>query len=758
MSSRIILILIAAVLMSCSAKRYLPEGERYFAGHEYEYNNEDETVPSVLRDKVEADIRPDPVNKFLGARPAVWLHEIMGEVEKEKGVKHFLKNKIGTKPVYISDVTHERNANYIQSYLAGEGFFEVRVRTEIDSSEHQAKVVYRIEQGTPYRIGEMLTCKNPGRICGKLDSLLRDTDLQEGKLFSRKAMEDAREKMGNHFRSEGYYYFRPDYIRFKADSSNGDRTVKVQAGLTPDIEKGTLKVYDIEEIWVDLSGKSGPKDTLRGRINILTGSERPFIKPEKIEPFIAIDRDAPYSLEDQKITLRQLNRLDVFEFVTLRYSSDSTGGDYALRADLVGTPLQRQGLTAEIDVTTTSNNYTGPGIQLEYTNRNLFRGAEKLRLTGTGRYETQLSGARKGLTSFELNLQADLLVPRRGGLGRDGRMRGNVPRTKYSGRYRIFRQGDFYAQSAIGARYGVEWLSGESHLHDLRFVSVDFLRLLNSSEELDALLGDNPFFRESFENQFIIGPSYSYTYNPRGNSDKRLRHFFNVAVDFSGNVLTGAYSLFQVPFEEEGDYTIGRAPFSQFSRILIDNRLTLKVSRTSELVFRQNIGAGFAYGNSNSMPFSKQFFVGGAMSMRAFQPRAIGPGSYVNPDQVFGSFFDQTGDFLAEFNLEYRFAQSGYFQWAIFTDVGNVWLQDESESRPGGHFEWSRAPSELAVAGGIGFRMDFDIILLRFDLATPLRLPYLPENDRWVIDQFDPLSAGWRGENLLLNIAIGYPF
>lgn len=758
MINRIMLFLVAAVLMSCSAKKYLPEGEHYFAGHVYKYNSEDETVPAKLRDKIEDDIKPDHVKKLFGTRPAVWLHGFMGEVKKEKGVKHFLKNRIGTKPVFVSDVNMNRNTNYIQSFLAGEGFFDVRVRAEVDSSEHEAKVVYRINQGIPYRIGKMKTCRNPDRICGVLDSLLKTTDLKEGNLFSRSAMEEARDKMGNHFRSEGYYYFRPDFIRFQADSSNGDRTVKIRTGLIPDIEEGLLAVYDVEEIWLDLSGESGPQDTIRGRINILTGSERPFIKPEKIEPFVAIDRDTPYSLADQRITLRQLNRLDVFEFVTLRYSSDSTAGAYDLRADLIGAPLKRQSLGAEVDINTTSNNFTGPGIQLEYTNRNLFRGAERLRLTGAGRYETQLSGARRGLTSFEINLQADLLVPRRGRLGRDGRMRGNVPRTKYSGRYRIFQQGDFYAQSAIGARYGVEWLSGEAHLHDLRFLSVDYLRLLNSSSELDQLLEVNPFFRESFENQFIIGPSYTYTYNPPGKSGNRIRHFFSAGVDFSGNILTGAYAAIQIPFNEAGDYTLGGIPFSQYSRILIDNRLTLRTSRTSELVFRQNIGAGFAYGNSTSMPFAKQFFVGGAISMRAFQPRAIGPGSYVNPDQVFASFFDQTGDFLAEFNLEYRFAKGGYFEWAVFTDVGNVWLQKESEFRPGGHFEWSRAYNELAVAAGVGFRMDFTFILLRLDLAMPLRLPYLPENDRWVLNQVDPLSAGWRRENLLLNIAIGYPF
>lgn len=753
-----VILLSVALLASCTAKKYLPEGERYFAGHVFRYDSESEPVPASLRDDIEREIQPEPVRKFLGARPAVWLHGAMGTVEKEKGVKHWLKNKLGTKPVYVSDVSRMRNELYIRDFLSGEGFFRVKVSSEIDSGSAQAKVVYRIEQELPYRIGKLKVCKTPEDICGKLDSLLKTTDLVEGKLFSRSAMESAREKAGNYFRNEGYYYFRPDFIRFQADSSNGNRTVTLKAALLPELESDVLSVYDVDEIWLDLSGDGNPLDTLKGRINILTGKEVPFVKPEKIAPFVALEPNTRYSLQDRRITLRQLNRLDVFEFVSLRYSSDSLEENYRLRADLMGTPLKKQSLSAEVDVNTTSNNFTGPGLQLEYTNRNLLRGAEKLRLTGIGRYETQLSGARRGLTSFELNLQADLLVPRLGRIGRDGRLRGNVPRTKYSGQYRIFQQGAFYTQSALGARYGVEWLSGEAHLHDLRFVSVDFLRLLSSSPELDDLLEVNPFFRESFENQFIIGPSYSYAYNPPRKSGQRVSHFFKAGIDFSGNVLSAAYILFGNPLNEPGDFTLGRIPFSQYGRILLDNSIIFKTGRQSELVFRQNIGAGFAYGNSNTMPFAKQFFVGGAISMRAFQPRAVGPGSYRNPDQVFGSFFDQTGDYLAEFNLEYRFLKDGYFEWAVFTDIGNVWLQRESELRPGGHFEWGRAFSELAVAGGVGFRMDFTFILLRLDLAMPLRLPFLPEGDRWVLDEINPLSGDWRSENLLLNIAIGYPF
>ncbi len=753
------LALLGFLMAGCTAKRFLPEGERYFAGHSVHYDKQEESVPRRWQNKIEDDLRPKKVVKVWWARPGVWLHGVVGEVKKDKGLKHWLKYKLGDEPVYLSGVMIERNERYIESLLRSEGFFTSTVKSEVDSSRREAVVKYWVAQDRAYRYGTVKTCKEPGYICSKMDSLLRESNVVKGNIFSRHEMNQVREQMGDYFRSEGYYYFRPDFIRFQVDSSEGDRQVKVRAGLLPDLPAGVLEVYEIDEVYLDLSGsRDEVRDTIRGPINILLGSHRPFVRPDKIEPFIAVEEKSKYSLADQRITLRQLNRLDIFEFVTMRYASDSLDEQYRLRAEISGAAQKKQSLGVELDVNTTSNNFTGPGINIEYSNRNLLRGAEQLRISGVGRYETQLSGARRGLSSFEVDLRADLLVPRRGGMRRDGKLRGNVPRTKYGLQYRILQQADFYTQSVLGLRYGVEWLSGSSHYHELRFLNVDYLQLLSSSPQLDALLDRSVFFRESFENQFIIGPAYSYSYQPKGQSGQRWRYFFNVGVEFSGNILATTYRAIDGPLEEGGQYTLGGIPFSQFSRAVIDQRITYRINRSSELVFRQNIGAGIAYGNSSTMPFAKQFFVGGAISLRAFQPRAIGPGTYFNPDQIFGSFFDQTGDFLVEFNLEYRFGKGGYVEWALFTDIGNVWLQRSSEDRPGGEFEWNRFYREFAVATGGGIRLDFNILLLRFDLALPARLPYLAENDRWVLGDIQPLSREWRRDNLLFNIAIGYPF
>ena len=153
-----------------------------------------------------------------------------------------------------------------------------------------------------------------------------------------------------------------------------------------------------------------------------------------------------------------------------------------------------------------------------------------------------------------------------------------------------------------------------------------------------------------------------------------------------------------------------------------------------------------------------QYYVGGTYSIRAFMARSLGPGSYAPPDSVSNINVDQTGDIKLESSLEYRFGIYKFFKGALFVDAGNIWLVNDDPQRPGGKFDFNTFYKEIAMGSGIGFRFDFNYILIRFDLAFPLYKPYLPEGDRWAFDKIDFGSRSWRHENIMWNIAIGYPF
>jgi len=241
---------------------------------------------------------------------------------------------------------------------------------------------------------------------------------------------------------------------------------------------------------------------------------------------------------------------------------------------------------------------------------------------------------------------------------------------------------------------------------------------------------------------------------------ERSDYYFNITLGLSGNVINSVQSM----TDKEGSkpYQILGSSYSQFTKGEIDFRYYLKLNKNQKLASRINVGVGYAYGNSSELPYIKQFAVGGSNSLRAFPARSVGPGYYnIRTDTSFQAdifFIDQRADIKLEANVEYRFNVYKALKGALFVDAGNIWLVREDVNRPGGQFRSSTFLSELAIGTGTGLRYDFGFMILRFDLAFPLRKPFLAPSDRWVLDNIDFGDSTWRSDNLVFNIAIGYPF
>jgi outer membrane protein assembly factor BamA len=246
-----------------------------------------------------------------------------------------------------------------------------------------------------------------------------------------------------------------------------------------------------------------------------------------------------------------------------------------------------------------------------------------------------------------------------------------------------------------------------------------------------------------------------YTYTNTAQKRKKHTFYYKGTVDLAGNI-TGLATGANV---QKGDtIKVFNVPFSQFIKIENDFRHYLNLGGESQLASRIIVGAGYTYGNSREMPFIKQFFIGGTNSLRAFRARSIGPGTFSSEATSVNSFLpDESGDIKLEFNTEYRAKIYGLVKGALFIDAGNIWLLNENTAKPGAKFS-NKFLSELAVGAGAGLRFDFSFLILRTDLAFPLRKPNLSEGNRWVLDKIDFGSAPWRKENLIFNLAIGYPF
>ena len=721
------------------------------------YLNHEREVPKDVKATILSDIEPEATRKFFFSRPGTWLYYQVDSLARDKGLKYFVKYRLGNKPSLLDEVNISENEEIIESRLKASGFLRAKAEARIDSTKNTAKIIYELYPNQPYYFDSLAISPEPYPWIDEITQSYQTNPLiSEGELFRKNSLVALRTAITSDLRNRGYFYFSPSFLLYEADSSVDGRTVKINLELKKNTPQVAIEKFVVDTITVNLASNSSNTIIIGDSLRAIVDPDRLFIKPEKLRPFIVMRPGETYNRRDEILTLEHLNKLEVFDFVSLNFQVDTSAKRNRLNANILGSPRPKHSLRSEIVLTTTSTNFTGPGLQLRYTNRNLFGGAEQLRVSTTGRYEQQFTGSRRGLTSFEIDFSVDLLVPRVSGIIKTRELNGNVPKTKYSLSYRIFDQPDYYAQSSFGATYGYQWLSNQTTFHDLNLFRLDYVRLLRSSERLEELFAAGTLDRESFNDQLIFGPSYSLTYSPK-RREGFTSYFVGASVELSGNILYTAYSLSKRETNEDNQYEVVRVPFAQYARSQFDTRVYLDLGNYTQLVIRQNLGVGIPYLNSNTLPFAKQFFVGGASSLRGFPFRSVGPGSYVNKENTDDSFFDQTGDIMLEWNAESRFDLGGYLKGALFLDAGNVWLINEASNRPGGRFEWNDFMNELAISGGVGLRIDAEFIVVRFDLALPLRNPAFDDGDRWLFDEM-ALNSPWVSENLILNFAIGYPF
>jgi outer membrane protein assembly factor BamA len=222
-------------------------------------------------------------------------------------------------------------------------------------------------------------------------------------------------------------------------------------------------------------------------------------------------------------------------------------------------------------------------------------------------------------------------------------------------------------------------------------------------------------------------------------------------------------------FDKSDEFQIKQGVgFSQFAKVELDLRHQKQFASERSFAARFNIGAALPFGYTTDVPYVKQFFVGGANSMRAWAPRGLGPGGYQDPlaDDPANNFrLFQTGDFKMEMNAEYRFPILLWFKGAAFVDVGNIWTFQPDAERPGAEFSFRRGDKtypfykELAVAGGLGLRVDLSFFIFRFDVGMKLRY------NAPVGDALNPPESAWwndfrglSGKDLGLNLGLGFPF
>lgn len=741
-------------LTSCSIAKYIPEDEFLYTGAKLEIET-DSIIKNEnkLKEELESVLSPEPNKKILGMRPGLYFH-YKSQQKKPGLITRWLNKKIGQKPVYKSDVDTYQTESLLLNRLDNRGYFYSEAKSEFIDKKKTTSVIYKVAIPTPYRMQNFQLDSMPEPIQTEIRELSEKSIFKEGRRFDLTLMKLERKRIDYFLKSKGYYNFNEGFLIFEADTNRYDnKKFDLFLKLKKEVPQKSIMPYRISKVNIypnyKIEDSIKATETRYESKNYIQEGE--FFKPKYLDPFVKIQEGQNYSPEVSRNTARRLSTIGAYKYVNIQYQEiDSLATDSLgiLEANIFLSPLNKRSLRAEVQVVTKSNNFSGPALAFTYSNRNVFGGGETFNISTKVGYEVQFGGGGKatGKSSLELGLKNELIFPRVLFPVKinDDFFEYSIPKTKISLGLDYLNRTKLYKLLSGSAMFGYLWDANRFVSHEINPLTMSYTKLSDTTIEFEEILENNPFLKRSFEQQYISGLTYGFTYNGMVDVDKTHQFYLNARLELAGNSL----SLVDKPGVDGGSNTFLGMEYAQYAKADIDFHYHWNFGKDRMIAARLFGGFGKAYGNSDVVPFVKQYYSGGPYSVRAFRIRSLGPGTYNDEDNPNGNFFDKTGNIRLEANIEYRFPIISFLKGAVFADAGNIWNSKENPSFGGKDTFSSNFINELGMGAGVGLRVDIQSFVIRFDLAAPFHNPSLAKAKRFDFDL----------DGTILNFAIGYPF
>lgn len=759
------LLVVAIMLMTgCSTTKRLAEGDVLYTGvKEMTIEGADgRKIASTVNSQVEDALSVPPNNalfssnsiKFLPIELWAWNYLY---TPNEKSVKGWLYNLFAAEPVLIQTVRPDIRVSMAKDILFNNGYFNSTSSYTVNYDEKNSKkasVSYRVVAGAPYTLDSISFPSDTTHVASVIRSIADKSLLYKGQRYCADTLSLERERITYQLRDSGFYYFRSEYLLYQADTTRNSGRVDLRMMISPTAPYDALRSYKTGRITVRMHPPEGEgvPDTLSFRSIDVYAYEGLKLRRSLLPSSIDMRTGRTFSLTAQNQSLRNLSSLGIFRSVVMDVTPiDSIQGRDSIDVDIDLRYALPMSMMVEANVASKSNSYLGPGLILGLSHNNLFGGGEQLSVSLNGSYEWQTGKDKDAslFNSYEFGLNSSLIFPRMLGIRPPRYLRRLKSSTRIQLGANIMNRPHYFRMVSFNTAFAYEFHTSSTAMHNFTPFELGYTKMLRTTEEFDKTLAENPAIALSFRDQFIPKLSYMFTYDNGYEKEKKNRWIWQIGFSEAGNIFYGAYSLFGV----KGEKKIFGNPFSQF--VKLTNELKYYHYFTGKLCIasRLYIGAGYAYGNATELPYSEQFYIGGANSLRAFTIRSIGPGSYRPDMSNENGFFDQTGNFKLEANIELRVPIWGGLEGALFVDAGNIWLLKKDELRPGGELTLQSFARDIALGTGLGVRYDIaNYLVVRVDVGVPIHAPYYTQKSGY----YNIEGSFWK--NLRLHLAIGYPF
>ncbi len=727
-------------------------------------------------------IQQDANQHFLGfIWIKSWLYEKL-HVENPNRLRRWVINSFTQKPIYYQIKKAELSEKMMTDYLFSKGYFNAKVTHSVNEKD-KATITYHVYPHQPYIVQSLDYFYQDTTIQPFIEKNKKATLIKKGQKYDAYLLDDERERISKALRNDGFFQFSKNFITYRVDSSLQDHHVKLYMDIaknkitnpkTNKVEFVNHKQYKINKILIYpnyiLSDNEVFTDTItlnykRNRtlekntlLNFIYNRKR-RVKPNTYARKITFSNNELYKQDEVQKTYNGLGDINIIRFVSIDFEEDtlkSKNSDFTYLNSIIRLH-KRQVHSASIETEGTySIGYPGITTRLVYENRNLFRGGEVFNLSLSGAVESKNKKTVEidenkllFFNTVETGIQSQitfpkLLLPVKPEFFSKDYFPSTVINTSFNYQKRLD-----YLRYLLNFSLSYRWKQSKKISHILTPIDINSVKIYKDSA-FDARLSQlNQKYREQYSDHLIPAIRYAFLLNTQKINRKADFWYLRITLESSGALFQQLNQHFNFGERKENYGTLFNIRFAQYVRASFDTRFYKYFNHKTILATRLVTGLGIPYGNSNILPFEKAFFSGGANGLRGWDLREIGPGGYNDTE---GLRFDRVGDLIIELNTEYRFPIYSYLNGALFADIGNVWLLNESSDFPNGHFEFDDFYKELGIDAGIGFRFDFQFFVLRIDVAKPLRKPSLAEVNRWEPTQHI------RFNDFKWNFGIGYPF
>ncbi len=767
--------IIVGCLCSCNTTKYVPE-ESYLLNKIDIQSDAEGIKPEDLKPY----IRQQPNFKMFGLlKTQLYIYDWAGK-DSTRWFNRFLK-KMGEPPVIFDSALVDRTTLDFKKYCISKGYIHAEVNAATHLSHKKANITYQITGHTPYRIGKFTTDIEDSVLYREIygDKIsayrlsnepvsLRTSLIHEGMLFDRSILDKERDRITNLLRNRGFFAFEKNFISYDADSTLNNHTVNLELKIHPYPEilpngmfvevphrryflNDAFIYLDYNPLTAAVQNSYQASDSItNGKYTIYYPGKKPSIRPGVLREHNYLSPGRVYSQLREETTYSSYASLQALSNISIRFEEFIRNDSSFLDTYILTMPARKQGATFAIEGTNSAGDL-GVASSINYNHRNLFHGAEVLNLKVRGAYEA-ISGNVLKDYFLELGTEVSLRFPKF--------IAPFLPRTfsrsiqastELSASYDYQTRPEYDRKLLSGGiRYHWQKRGSKTINHTFKLLDINYISFPYIDQAFMDSLPDNARLF-SYSNQFIVGMGYSFyytTFNPM--QKQRDVQTFRFSVESAGNLLYAGSHLFNMAKNDKGVYLLFNNYYSQFVKGDFDLSRTKFIDKQNAIAWRIGAGLGYPYGNSEEMPFEKRYYSGGANSVRGWSVRTLGPGAYQTVPST--TFYEQSGDIRLDLSVEYRSRLFWKLETALFLDGGNIWTIKDYPGQPKGAFKLESFYKEIALAYGLGLRLDFDFFLVRFDMGWKAYDPAKEGSDRWAIKHFN------FGNNFAWHFAVGYPF